>query len=59
MSVSDDGIGLPDDYEERGHGFRNMRAAVERMDGRLEVTRGEGGRGATVTCTVPHGADGG
>ena len=57
MSVSDDGIGLPDDYEERGHGFRNMRAAVERMDGRLEVARGEEGRGTTVTCTVPHGAD--
>ena len=26
LSVSDDGVGLPDDYEERGHGFANMRA---------------------------------
>ena len=26
LSVSDDGVGLPDDYEERGHGFVNMRA---------------------------------
>ena len=26
LSVSDDGVGLPDDYEERGHDFENMRA---------------------------------
>ena len=26
LSVSDDGAGLPDDYEERDHGFANMRA---------------------------------
>ena len=58
MSVSDNGIGLPDDYEERGHGFRNMSAAVMRMGGRLVVGRGEGGRGTTVTCTVPYGLGG-
>ena len=33
LSVSDDGIGLPEDYEARGHGFRNMRAG-RRADGR-------------------------
>ena len=33
MSVSDDGVGLPDDYEERGHGFGNMRADAERLGG--------------------------
>ena len=33
MSVSDDGIGLPDDFEERGHGFRNMSTDAERMGG--------------------------
>ena len=54
MSVSDDGIGLPDDYADRGHGFRNMRTDAERMGGRLEVTRGEAGRGTTVTCEVPY-----
>ncbi len=27
LSVSDDGVGLPDDYEERGHGFANMEAS--------------------------------
>ena len=54
MSVSDDGIGLPDDYAERGHGFSNMRADAERMGGRLEVTSGESGRGAAVICTIPY-----
>ena len=53
MSVSDDGIGLPEDYADRGHGFRNMRADAERMGGRLEVTRGESGVGTTVTCAIP------
>ena len=28
VSVADDGIGLPDDYAERGHGFRNMAVAA-------------------------------
>ena len=37
LSVSDDGKGLPLDYETRGHGFRNMRADAGRMGGRLEV----------------------
>ena len=36
LSVSDDGVGLPDDYEDRGHGFRNMRRDAERMGGSLE-----------------------
>ena len=37
LSVSDDGVGLPDDYEERGHGFENMRAYAGRLGGRLIV----------------------
>ena len=57
LSVSDDGVGLPDDYEERGHGFRNMRADAERMGGSLEVAPGEGGRGTTVICAVPYGTN--
>ena len=52
LSVCDDGVGLPDDYEGRGHGFRNMRADAERMGGRLEVE--SGGSGTTVTCVVPQ-----
>ncbi len=52
LSVSDDGVGLPDDYEERGHGFANMRAYAERLGGRLIVEpRGPDG-GASVTCVM-------
>ena len=29
LSVSDDGVGLPDDYAERGRGFNGMRADAE------------------------------
>ena len=54
MSVSDDGIGLPDDYADRGHGFRNMGSDAERMGGSLEAGPGESGRGTTVTCVVPY-----
>ena len=58
LSVSDDGVGLPDDYEERGHGFANMRADAERLGGRLVVeTRGPTG-GASVTCLMPLARDG-
>ena len=54
LSVSDDGGGLPDDYETRGHGFRNMRADAGRMGGVLEVeSKGKGG-GTIVTCVVPY-----
>ena len=54
MSVSDDGVGLPDDYAERGHGFRYMRVNAERMNGRLHVESGGIGRGTTVTCEIEY-----
>lgn len=54
MSVADDGIGLPDDYAERGHGFRYMRANAEQMNGRLHVESGSCGRGTIVTCEVEY-----
>jgi signal transduction histidine kinase len=53
LSVSDDGGGLPEDYEARGHGFRNMRADAGRMGGVLEVESDGDGGGTTVTCVVP------
>ena len=56
LSVSDDGIGLPEDYEARGHGFRNMRADAGRMGGVLEVQSDGDGGGTTVTCVVPYQA---
>ncbi|MYB83336.1 MAG: hypothetical protein F4X54_01060 [Chloroflexi bacterium] len=54
MSISDDGVGLPSDYAERGRGFTNMEADAEQMGGTLEVSSGESGRGTTVTCVVPY-----
>ena len=54
MSVIDDGIGLPRGYESRGHGFRNMRADAERMEGDLKVLSNEPGGGTTVSCLVPY-----
>ena len=53
LSVSDDGVGLPDDYAESGRGFSSMKADAERMGGRLIVDTGGPGRGAAVTCEIP------
>ena len=53
LSVSDDGVGLPDDYAERGNGFANMSRATERLGGRLIVDRRGAMGGATVTCVIP------
>lgn len=53
LSISDDGIGLPGDYAERGRGFRGMNADAERLGGRLIVETGGPGGGTTVTCEMP------
>ena len=57
LSVSDDGVGLPDDYAERGRGFDGMRADAEQLGGRLIVESGEGEGGTTIACVVPYEAD--
>ena len=57
LSVSDDGVGLPDDYAERGRGFKSMRADAERMGGTLVVESGRDGVGTTIACVVPYEAD--
>lgn len=54
LSVSDDGVGLPVEYETRGHGFRNMRADAARIGGTLEVDSDGDGGGTTVMCVVPR-----
>ena len=54
LSVSDDGVGLPDDYAERGNGFTNMSRAAERLGGRLVVEQRGAMGGATVTCVIPR-----
>ena len=56
LSVSDDGIGMPQEGGRWGHGLRNMAANAERMGGRLEVSPGAGGVGTRVTCVVPYQA---
>ena len=54
LSVSDDGVGLPDNYEERGHGFGNMRTDAGRMGCTLIVQSDDRQGGTTVTCIVPY-----
>lgn len=53
LSVSDDGVGLPGDYAERGRGFRGMEAEAERIGARLIVESGGPNRGTAITCIVP------
>ena len=55
LSVSDDGVGLPQDYEERGHGFTNMGADAGRLGGRLIVEPSGPDGGARITCVMPLG----
>ena len=56
LSVSDDGVGLPQDYAQRGRGFGGMERDAERMGGRLIVETGGPDLGTTVTCFVPRDA---
>ncbi|MDE2745928.1 MAG: ATP-binding protein [Chloroflexota bacterium] len=50
LSVNDDGVGLPDDYESRGRGFTNMQRDAELIGGELQVESSS--NGTSVTCTV-------
>ena len=54
LSVSDDGVGLPEDYAERGRGFQGMEKDAERMGGRLIVESGGPNGGTAITCFVPY-----
>ena len=53
LLVSDDGVGLPDGYGERGNGFKGMSADAERMGGSL-VVESRDGVGTTIACLVPY-----
>ena len=57
LAVSDDGVGLPDDYAERGRGFDGMRSDAEQMGGVLIVESREGVGETTISCVVPYEAD--
>ena len=54
MSIADDGTGLPDDYETRGQGFRNMREDAQRLGGRLVVETSGAEWRTTMTCVIPY-----
>ena len=54
LSVSDDGVGLPADYAERGRGFNGMRAEAEALGGTLAVESAGDGSGTAITCAVPN-----
>lgn len=53
LSVSDDGVGLPGDYAERGNGFANMSRDAELGGGVLLVQQRGPLGGTTVTCEIP------
>ena len=57
LSVSDDGVGLPEDYAERGRGFYGMRTDAEQLGGALSVASGPGAGGTTISCVVPRVAN--
>ena len=54
LSVLDDGVGLPADYAQHGHGFENMHAYAQRLGGRLVVEPMGAMGGTTVTCIIPR-----
>jgi signal transduction histidine kinase len=52
MSVTDNGIGLPENYMEQGHGIKNMIADAERVGGKLDVI--SDGSVTSICCRVPY-----
>lgn len=53
LRISDDGVGLPDDYAKRGRGISGMMEDAVRMGGTLHIDGARGGGGTTITCVVP------
>ena len=51
LSVTDDGVGLPDDYADRGHGFNSMTADAARLGG--SAHRGGGRTGKRNNGDLP------
>ena len=58
LSVSDDGVGLPEDYAERGRGFTGMKTDAERMGGKLIIESGGPEGATTISCLVPRDSTG-
>ena len=57
LRVMDDGIGLPDDYLERGRGISGMMEDAVRMGGTLTADGKHAGGGTAITCEVPRQKD--
>ena len=55
LTVADDGVGLPGDYEGHGRGFAGMKAEAERIGGQLVVTSDGPDGGTSVSCVIPIG----
>ena len=53
LSISDDGIGLPGDFEARGHGVGSMREYARQAGGELYLESGCPGAGTVITCVIP------
>ena len=53
LVVEDDGIGLPDGYEDHGRGVAGMRAEAEHIGGQLVVMSNGPGGGTSVSCLIP------
>ncbi len=54
LSIIDDGLGLPDDYSQRGRGISGMMEDAVRMGGTLTVSARGSADGTTITCVVPR-----
>ncbi len=53
LSISDDGNGLPSDFDMSGRGIRGMRADAQLLGGSLRIDSSANGVGTKVSCTVP------
>jgi two-component sensor histidine kinase len=54
LSISDDGPGLPSGFDpvrSRGLGMKIIGSLVKQIDGKLQITAGESGRGTRCTVT--------
>lgn len=54
LTVSDDGVGLPRNYAERGRGMGGMQAEAEQIGGTLVIESDTDGSGTTIACVVPR-----
>jgi signal transduction histidine kinase len=53
VTVTDDGVGLPEDWSRPGHyGLRGLRERVSKLGGSLTL-RNTGGRGTLLTAEIP------